>query len=177
MGGLPTHEGLIMKRIFIALLIGVTGCTVTDQRADVYINPELSDRPTKFVVFNAGLYEGELMLALAKSGFQVKPIAIQGIVTEQETPNKIVEYKKAGYRFGIKLAVVDDFRNKCVFSGSHVLNVTMSVIDISTDDTIAIIRQVGPNGDCPPLTPVWTLLAQDLANTWKPPQPTQPPTN
>lgn len=43
----------------------------------------------------------------------------------------------------------------------------MSIVDIGTNETLAIIKQVAPDGPCPPLTPVWTLLAQELARVWK----------
>jgi hypothetical protein len=43
----------------------------------------------------------------------------------------------------------------------------MSVTDIAKNDTLLLIKQVGPDRECPPLTPVWELLAQELASTWK----------
>ncbi len=42
----------------------------------------------------------------------------------------------------------------------------MSIIDILENETVLIIKQNGPDGECPPLTPVWDLLAAELAKVW-----------
>ncbi len=54
----------------------------------------------------------------------------------------------------------------CVFSDNHVVDVTMSIIDIEENNTVLIIKQSAPDGVCPPLTPVWDLLAPELASNW-----------
>lgn len=108
-----------------------------------------------------------MTFALAEQGFQVKPVAVTQAVTELETDTRIVSYKNVGFRYALKLSVIDDYAWLCAFSGAHRVNATLSVIDIGTNETLAVIRQVGPNEFCPPLTPVWPLLAQELARIWK----------
>ena len=84
-----------------------------------------------------------------------------------EGPTKIVKYKESGSRYGIKFAIRHDYASHCVFSSGHLVDVTMSIIDIAQNETLLVIKQVGPDRECPPLTPVWELLAQELASAWK----------
>ena len=78
-----------------------------------------------------------------------------------------MKFNEAGYRYALLLEISNDNGDVCVFSSGHIVHVTMSVIDIASNETLAIIKQEGPNRKCPPLTPVWTLLAQDLSKAWK----------
>jgi hypothetical protein len=126
-----------------------------------------ADKPKQFILLDAGPYEGDFALALFQQGFKVKPIAVTQTVTEIESPTKLVEYREAGYRYGLKVSVQHDYGSVCVFSRGHIVNVTMSVIDIGSNETLAIIKQSGPDRECPPLTPVWLLLAQQLSKAWQ----------
>lgn len=155
-----------MRLIALAVILAVlTGCQVTDDRAQSILMSPTGDRPRQFILLGSGRYEGELTFALAEHGFRVKPISITQGVTEFESPKRLVEYREAGFRYALRIALIHDPAHRCVFSGSHRVSATMSVIDIGTNETLAIIKQVGPDGSCPPLTPVWTLLA--LARVWK----------
>jgi hypothetical protein len=151
--------------IFVAItLVGCVQLADKESQSVLIKSPENKSR--QFILLGAGNYEGELTLALAEQGFQVKPIAITKEVTELEADTRIVSYKKAGFRYALKLSGTNDYAWSCAFSGAHRINATLSVVDISTNETLAVIRQVGPDGSCPPLTPVWPLLAQELARVW-----------
>jgi hypothetical protein len=136
-----------------------------DSQSVLIKSPE--NKSQQFILLGAGNYEGDLTFALVEQGFQVKPIAVTKEVTELESETRIVSYKNAGFRYALKLSVSNDYEWRCAFSGAHRVNATLSVVDISTNETLAVIRQVGPDGSCPPLTPVWPLLAQELARVWR----------
>lgn len=132
----------------------------------------------EFVLFGSNEYQGELSMALIEAGFQIKPIAITGQVTEEKSATKQVEmgqesatqkvqYGQAGARFGLSLSVSHQYQNVCVFSDGHVVTATVQVMDLQTNDVLQIIKQSGPDKECPPLTPVWQLLAQELSKTWR----------
>jgi hypothetical protein len=127
----------------------------------------VSDKPKQFILLGAGQYEADLTFALFQEGFKVKPIAITQTVTELESPTRIVEYSEAGYRYALKLSVSHDHQYVCAFSRGHRVTVAMSVIDIRTNETLAIVKQTGPDQECPPLTPVWPLLARELSKAWQ----------
>jgi len=161
-------KGEQMKYAFLILmLLALTGCQLTDTRPQTVVMNEAIDKPKQFILLGAGEYEGDLTVALFKEGFKVKPIAITQKVTELESPTKIVEYKDAGYRYALKLFISHHYGNVCAFSKGHIVSVTMSVIDISSNETLAILKQDGPDRECPPLTPVWSLLAKELSKSWK----------
>lgn len=155
---------LLLSALVTLLLVG---CQLTDKRAQSLVIGSPTDKARQFILLGAGKYEGDLTFALIEQGFSVKPIAVTQGVTELETSSRMVEYKKAGYRYALKISMTHDYAWPCAFSGAHRVNVTMSVIDIETNETLAIVRQVGPDGSCPPLTPVWPLLAKELARVWK----------
>jgi len=155
---------LLLSLLFALLLVG---CQVTDKRSQSLVIGSPTDKPKQFILLGAGRYEGDLTFALIEQGFSVKPIAVTQGVTELETPTRMVEYKKAGYRYALKISMTHDYAWRCAFSGAHRVNATLSVIDIDKNETLAILRQVGPDGSCPPLTPVWPLLAKELARVWK----------
>jgi hypothetical protein len=105
----------------------------------VLIKPP-GEKTRQFTLLGAGNYEGDLTFALAEQGFQVKPIAVTQAVTELESDTRIVSYKKAGFRYALKLSVIDDYAWLCAFSGAHRVNATLSVVDIGTNETLAVIK-------------------------------------
>jgi hypothetical protein len=112
-------------------------------------------------------YEGALTFSLIEQGFKVVPFAARQDVTELENPTRVVEYKEAGSRYALKASITHNYHERCFFSGGHVVDVTLSVVDIETNETLAVIKQIGPDGPCPPLTPVWELLAKEVSRVWK----------
>jgi hypothetical protein len=157
-----------MRWIGLAVVLTLlTGCQVTDIRAQSILMSPAGDRPRQFIPLGAEQYQGELTFALVEEGFTVKPLAITQGVAEFETPSRLVSYREAGFGYALKIALTHDHSVRCVFSGSHRVSATMLVIDIGTNETLAAIKQVGPDGSCPPLTPIWTLLARELSRVWK----------
>lgn len=143
------------------------GCQLADLRPQSLVMTNVAGKPREFILLGAESYEGDLTVALFREGFKVKPIAITQKVTELESPSRLVEYKEAGYRYALKLSISHDFLWTCAFSSGHRVNVTMTVIDIQTNETLAIVKQTGPDRECPPLTPVWLLLAKELSKAWQ----------
>ena len=151
--------------VFGALLC-LTGCQISDKKAKVMLIKQIESKPKDFVLLGDREYQAEFTAALAQYGFNLKPISIRHSVTELQSPEKIVDYKEAGTRYSIELTVRHNYMKDCVFSDNHIVDVTMSIIDIEENNTVMIIKQSAPNGDCPPLTPVWDLLAAELASIW-----------
>ena len=153
--------------LLLVMVAAIAGCQISDRRGQTVVMTNMTDKPKQFILLGAGPYEGDFSLALFQEGFKVKPIAVTQTVSELESPTRLVEYREAGYRYGLKLSISHQYGSACVFSGGHLVDVTMSVIDIGSNETLAIVKQSGPDRECPPLTPVWQLLARELAKTWK----------
>ena len=157
-----------MRSIVLLMISFVfVGCQLANLHPQTTVMANVAGKPRDFILLGAGPYEGDLTVALFQEGFKVRPIAVTQKVTELESPTKLVEYKEAGYRYALKLAISHDFLWTCVFSSGHRVNVTMTVIDIQTNETLAIVKQTGPDRECPPLTPVWPLLARELSKVWQ----------
>jgi hypothetical protein len=153
--------------LFFVISLAVASCQISDRRGQSLVMGQMGEKPTQFILLGAGPYEGDLTVALFQEGFKVKPIAVTQTVTEIESQTKLVEYKEAGYRYALKVYISHQYMWTCAFSTGHMVDVTMSVIDIRDNETLAIIKQRGPDGECPPLTPVWVLLARDLSKAWQ----------
>ena len=166
MGSVPVRQ--VRSLLLLAFSVALSGCFhISDRPPQTVMVRNLSDSPKQFILLGVGQYEGELTFSLIKQGFKIVPFAARGDVTEVESPTRLIEYKQAGFKYALKASIAHEYGSKCVFSGGHVVNVTLSVVDIETNEVLAIIKQTGPDGPCPPLTPVWELLANELARVWK----------
>jgi len=156
------YKKLILPILTLLLLFITSGCTTTDIEKNSYIMGDLSNVPEDFILIGDDEYEGEFTIACAKFGIKIRPIASNQKVTEIESSTRMVEFNEAKKRYALKMKIKHDYGYVCVFSGGHFVDVTLSVIDIVENETVGIIKQRGPNMKCPPLTPVWDLLAEAL---------------
>jgi hypothetical protein len=143
------------------------GCQITDKSARRVLLNLPAEKPRTFVLLGAAEYEGELVFALAENGIIARPVAVPHRVAEIESPGRMLAYGEAGDRYALKIAMIHDRSWTCVFSGGHRIHATMSIVDLTSNETLAVLRQTGPDGPCPPLTPVWTLLARELDRLWQ----------
>ncbi len=152
---------------FYLSLMLLAGCRISDKDAEVLMVKHIDVKPKDFVLVGDRNYQAEFTASLAKYGFNLKPISIRYSSTELKSPTKIIEYEEIGTRYAIDLVVRHNYLSQdCVFSDNHGVDVIMSIIDILENETVLIIKQNGPDGECPPLTPVWDLLAAELAKVW-----------
>ena len=153
-----------MKKYILYLLILIlNGCTISDsQMKSVSTETEVKlDGKIKEIIFlNNNKINSKLTIELIKKGIKVKPFVSQQKVTEQKGDNQI-EYNEAATRYG--LIIEDEFRQACVFSGNQNNDFTFTLIDIRTNDIINIYEKRGPNGKCPPLTPIYITYANYLS--------------
>jgi hypothetical protein len=160
-------------RSIILLMISLVfaGCQLADLRPETVVMTTMAGKPKEFILLGAGRYEGDLTVALFREDFKVKPIAVTQKVTELESPTRLLEYKEAGGRYALRLSIARDllgeWNSQPVSCNSHWVIVTMTVIDIQTNDTLAIVKQTGPDRECHSLTPVWPLLAKELSKMWQ----------
>jgi hypothetical protein len=164
------NEDFYMKKYSLFLVVFfVVGCQIVDQSAQkALLLPPDAPRLRDFIILGADQYEGELAAALILRGIKVRPIAIRSTVTDFREIDVVRQYKEAGFRYALRLNIFHEPAVTCVFSTGHKINATVLVIDIVTNDTLAMIRQSGPDRVCPPLTPVWELLAKDLDEMMSP---------
>ena len=131
--------------------------TPTSTNTEVKLNGKIKE----IIFLNNNKINSKLTVELIKKGIKVKPFSYQQTVTEK-SPNKDIEYNLAATRYGLKIESV--FRQVCVFSRNQNNDFTFTLIDIRTNDIVNIYEKRGPNGDCPPLTPIYITYANYLTS-------------
>ena len=122
---------------------------------------KLDSKIEELILLNNHRINSKLTIALIKKGFKVKAFASQQKVTEKSGNNEI-EYNEAATRYGLKIE--DDFKQICVFSNNQNNDFIFTLIDIRTNNIVNIYEKRGPNGKCPPLTPIYITYANYLTN-------------
>ena len=136
-----------------------SGCKVSDSsvKATVLAQPMAID---SFVLMDDSSYFGRFAAALAKEGFALRPITTTAIRTEQFDPTVRRKFQEPGTRFALRVELI--FAGMCVFSNSRGYDGTLTVIDLQENKTLLVLEVTGPDGECPPLTPIWDLFARAL---------------
>ena len=155
-----------MKKLFSIVLLGLllSNCTISDtQMKSTSTNTGVNlDGKIKEIIFlNEHKINSKLTIELINRGIKVKPFISQQKVTEK-SGNSEIEFNEAATRYGLKIQ--DDFKQVCVFSSNQNNDFTFTLIDIRTNDIVNIYEKRGPNGKCPPLTPIYITYANYLSN-------------
>ena len=155
-----------MKKLFGIVLLGLllSNCTISDtQMKSTSTNTGVNlDGKIKEIIFlNEHKINSKLTIELINRGIKVKPFISQQKVTEK-SGNSEIEFNEAATRYGLKIQ--DDFKQVCVFSSNQNNDFTFTLIDIRTNDIVNIYEKRGPNGKCPPLTPIYITYANYLSN-------------
>lgn len=155
-----------MKKLLGIALLGLflSNCTISDtQMKSTSTNTGVNlDGKIKEIIFlNEHKINSKLTIELINRGIKVKPFISQQKVTEK-SGNSEIEFNEAATRYGLKIQ--DDFKQVCVFSSNQNNDFTFTLIDIRTNDIVNIYEKRGPNGKCPPLTPIYITYANYLSN-------------
>ena len=155
-----------MKKLLSIVVLGLllSNCTVSDtQMKSTSTNTGVSvDGKIKEIIFlNEHKINSKLTIELINRGIKVKPFISQQKVIEK-SGNSEIEFNEAATRYGLKIQ--DDFKQVCVFSSNQNNDFTFTFIDIRTNDIVNIYEKRGPNGKCPPLTPIYITYANYLSN-------------
>ena len=153
-----------MKKIFLSLVILIVGgCTVSDSqmKATTTNTGIVLDSKIKEIVFlNNHKINSDLTIELINKGIKVKPFTSQEKVTKKNDTSE-VEFNKAAARYG--LIIESDYKQDCVFTNNQNDDFTFTLVDIATNDIVNIYQKRGPNGKCPPLTPIYVTYADYLS--------------
>jgi hypothetical protein len=153
-------------RCFLAFmtLLFLSSCTVSDSQmsptsttTDIKLNGQIKE----ITFLNNHKINSKLTVELIKKGIKVKPFSYQQSVKEK-TPTKDIEYNLAASRYGLKIE--SEFKQICILSSNQNNDFTFTLIDIRTNEIVNIYQKRGPNGDCPPLTPIYITYANYLSN-------------
>jgi len=115
-------------------------------------------------ILNSTPYLSDMTIALVNSGFSVKPMPSQQIITERNG-DLTSQYNLASTRYGLFLEVTPT-RQICAFTDYRIVNATVNIIDTKTNESIAILKQRGSDGPCTTVTPVFQTLADEISRIW-----------
>ena len=158
-----------MFRTFIAavaLSTLVTGCVTLNSGPVNVTKIAKIDASTRELTFLTGTpYMAELTLALTKSGFKVIPLATQ-YSDSSKGSYSASQVTQSSTRYGLVFTTVGT-RQVCAFTDHTLINATASIIDIKSNETVAILTQRGSDGPCTTVEPVFETMAAELARIWK----------
>jgi len=154
-----------VKKIFILfiLIFIFSGCTVSDSQmksTNTNTGIVLDGKIKEIIFLNEHKINSKLTIELINLGIKVKPFTSQQKVTEKNS-NSEVEYNEAATRYG--LIIESDYKQDCVFTSNQNNDFTFTLVDIATNDIVNIYQKMGPNGKCPPLTPIYETYAKHLS--------------
>jgi hypothetical protein len=154
------------KILSVGLILLISGCvTISSSPVSIIKFSSVESTPRELTILNDTAYLGEMTLAFAKYGFKVKPISSQEIITEQKTPTISSQRKQSSARYGM-IIKIDITRQICAFTDYRIINATVSIIDIKSNENIAIFKQRGSDGPCTTVTPVFDSLAEEVVKLW-----------
>jgi hypothetical protein len=120
-----------------------------------------------FVFINSTRYDSKLRRALAKEGFTVLRFASREKVVAEGNRGEIARmYNEAEARYGITFdwEVVD----RCVYNSSLLINGSMEISDIRTNEVLLYLDAGGWTGPCAdPRSNVFETLSEMLKAEWK----------
>ena len=151
--------------LLILIVFLLNGCLVTNDsqmpETSIKTSVKVDGKIEELVLLNEHKINSKLTIELINRGIKVKPFISQQKVTEK-SGNSEIEFNEAATRYGLKIQ--DDFKQVCVFSSNQNNDFTFTLIDIRTNDIVNIYEKRGPNGKCPPLTPIYITYANYLSN-------------
>ena len=155
-----------MKKLLGIVVLGLllSGCIVDDaqmKQTTTQTGIKIENKIKEIIILNDDGITAKLTIELIKRGFRVKPFVSQQKVTKKSNDTDI-EYNKAAARYGLQVDR-DKFFGPCVFSTSEIYDFVFTLIDLRTNDIIDIFEKKGPDGKCPPLTPIYILYADYLS--------------
>ena len=150
------------KLLLLTAVLFLSACQINDKPAQSFVMSDSLASQKQFIIVGASRYTPDITVAFFKEGIKIKPIAITEEVKELKTESKIVEYKQAGYRY-LLMFDLHQLDMVCVKDGRSFVQAKISVIDIDSNETLAVIEHEGPVSDCATLTSTWTILAKEFA--------------
>lgn len=165
---------MVIRRLSESLRVAqsltlATGVFLCACAAPLRVNKLQDFRPESknLVLLSSSQWDSKLRIAFAESGFKVLRFASQNTVIAQGGKDEIARvYDEAGARYGLSL--IWRHVTFCSYNDSELINATLEVSDIKTNEVLLIIEKGGWTGPClDPRGLVFQGLAEALAHEWK----------
>ena len=157
-----------MKRVnfvCILLVLLLSGCVLSNYPMLVQHVGKIDSRDKNITFLNQSYFTPNLISALLKYGFKVKPMPVQYAERDVINKRKTVVFNHPSARYGLTVYTRHSDM-KCVFSENEMIKATLTVTDLRTGNILLTLQQEGSDGPCPPIPPIWDGLAKALAENW-----------
>ncbi len=150
--------------LFLFCLLTINSCATAPKVEQLC---EFQPTDKKIIMLSNGLYLRKLRVALKKKGFDVPKYSYTQSMLSKTTKDEGKEttetffYNKTEYRYGVEVVdfEVVDFD---LFSSNKKINITLEIIDISTNEVVAYVT----NGGWDRKDKLYESLAQQIYNIW-----------
>jgi len=154
-----------MHKLLILLIFTfvLTSCASSP---DVEKLQEFTPQSKTFVLLSNTQWDTKLRSALLKKGLKVLRFSSQYQVVAEGREGEIARiYNEAEARYGLTFSWSPI--RQCLFNSTMLINGTLEVSDIKTNEVLMVIEQEGETGPCSPRSKVFDELASSLAKNWK----------
>ena len=110
-------------------------------------------------------YLADMSIALAENGFIIKPMPTTQQITELQSSTKIAKYNEGSTRWGITVQTKGS-PLKCAFTDYNIHYFTLTLMDLTNNQVVMVLKQKGSDGPCSTVEPVFGTLAEELSNNW-----------
>lgn len=154
-----------MRKLLLMLTLSLTlgGCAAPLRVEKLQ---DFAPQSDTFVLLSSSPWDSKLRVELSKKGFKVLKFASQNTVVAKGGDGELARvFDEAEARYGLSLSWVDI--DGCVQNSSKVIDATLEVTDIKTNEVLLVIEKGGFTGPCgPPRDMVFEGLANALADSW-----------
>jgi uncharacterized protein YcfL len=154
-----------MRKLIIFLISTITlaGCASSPEVEKLQ---DFTPQSKTFVLLSSTQWDTKLRSALAKKGLKVLRFSSQHQVVAEGKDGEIARiHNEAEARYGLTFTWSPI--NRCLFNSTMLINGTIEVTDIKTNEVLMVIDKEGETGPCSPRSKVFDELADSLAKNWK----------
>lgn len=158
----------MLKSLFLAAVSAtfISGCVTLSSGPVLVTKLEpLQPGARELTILNGSPYLAEMTIALNKYSVKVKPIFSQETVSEQRTSAISAQFRTSSTRYAM-VVQVDGTSQICAFTDYRIVNATIQIVDIRSNEMVAIFKQRGSDGPCTSVNPVFDTLAEEISRLW-----------
>ncbi|MDX2479063.1 MAG: hypothetical protein QNK24_01855 [Desulfuromusa sp.] len=158
---------MTLKIYFIVLLSFImTGCMFSSGKVTVNNLKDEDKGPKKVFIENSTPYFVEMNESLKENGFTVMSQPTQVKLNEIQAKGAMSDNDESITRWGISLLTKTKGGWTCALTDSNILYFTLVLNDVSNNNSVMILKQLGSDGPCTTIKPVFPTLCKALSENW-----------
>ena len=154
----------MFKKLFAVFVVFCLNGCATSLKVEKL--QDFTPQSKTFVLLSTTQWDTKLRTDLSKKGFKVLRFASQNQVIAEGKDGEIARvFNEAAARYGLTFSW--EGIDRCIYNSSRLINGTLEVTDIKTNEVLLVIEQGGWTGPCAdPRGMVFEDLADALSKVW-----------